>query len=193
MRTIIFDTESNGYKDEQICQLSYIIRDNGEHVSKNFFFAVSSMSPHAFEVHKLSKHKLDELSSGRRFFDSYKEIFEDFKKADLLVGHNVAGDIKRLQMEFSRCGISYRPNKGLCTMKYFGNALKLSGKEGRKKQPKLSELCEYYRIVPEMIRNSCGVFFHDRDVNEHDARYDTVATYLAILAALRSGDIRGVI
>lgn len=193
MKTIIFDTESNGYKDEQICQLAYIIRDNGEHVSKNYYFAVSSMNPHAFEVHGLSKYKLEELSSGRRFFDDYAQIFEDFKTADLLIGHNVASDVKRLQIEFSRCRIDFKPKKQMCTMKFFGNALKLSGKDGRKKQPSLTELCNHYRIAPEAIKNSCAVFFHKKDINEHDARYDTVATYMAILAALHTGDIRGVI
>lgn len=193
MKTIFFDTESNGYKDEQICQLSYIIRENGRHSCKNYYFSVSSMNPHAFEVHGLSKFKLDTLSSGRRFSDAYEAILEDFQSADLLVGHNISSDIKRLQIEFSRCGIDFKPKKQLCTMKYFGNALKLSGKQGRKKWPSLAELCNYYRVVPEAIRHSCAVFFHEQDLDEHDARYDTIATYLAVLVALNSGDIRGVI
>lgn len=193
MKTIFFDTESNGYKDEQICQLSYVIREDGKHICKNYYFSVSSMNPHAFDVHGLSKFKLDELSSGRRFSDVYEEIFNDIKSADLFVGHNVASDIKRLQIEFSRCRIDFRPKKQLCTMKYFGNALKLSGKDGRKKQPSLVELCDYYRIVPEAIKHFCEVFFGEKSLNEHDARYDTIATYLAVLAALQAGDIRGVI
>lgn len=193
MKTIIFDTEANGYKDEQICQLSYIIRENGEHTSKNFYFTVSSMNPHAFDVHGLSKFKLEELSSGKRFFDSYVEIFEDFNKADLLIGHNVASDVSRLRLEFSRCGINYRPNKQLCTMKFFNNAMKLSNKIGGKKYPKLSELCEYYHIKPKAIKYTCGVFFGDNNVDEHDARYDTTATYLAVISAMQVGDIRGVI
>ena len=193
MKTIIFDTEGNGYKDEQICQLSYIIREDGKHTSKNFFFSVSSMNPYAREVHGLSKCKLEELSSGKRFSDSYVEIFEDFNKADLLIGHNVSSDISRLQIEFSRCGVSFRPKKKLCTMKYFNNALKLSNKTGGKKYPKLSELCYYCHIDSRAIKYTCGVFFGENDVSEHDARYDTVATYLAVLSAMQLGDIRGVI
>ena len=193
MRTIIFDTESNGYKDEQICQLSYIVRDGDAHRSENFYFSVSSMNPHAFAVHGLSKYHLEELSSGRRFFDDYARIFEDFNSADLLIGHNVSADIKRLQIEFSRCRINFKPKKQLCTMKYFGNALKLSGKNGRRKQPSLKELCEYYCITPEGIRQACETFFYICEAGEHDARYDTVATYLSVLAALDAGDIRGVI
>ena len=193
MKTIFFDTESNGYKDEQICQLAYVIREDGKHICRNHYFSVSSMNPHAFEIHGLSKFKLDELSSGKRFFDNYEAFFDDFKSADLLVGHNVASDIKRLQIEFSRHGIDFRPNKQLCTMKYFGNALKLSCKNGRKKQPSLVELCSYYRIVPDAIRHSCAVFFGEKNLNEHDARYDTIATYLCVLAATQSGDIKGVI
>lgn len=193
MRTIIFDTEANGYKDEQICQLSYIMRENGEHVSKNYYFAVSSMNPYAQKVHGLSKAKLDELSSGKRFHHSYVEIFEDFRKADLLIGHNVASDISRLRLEFFRCDAILRPPKTLCTMKFFNNALKLSNKDGQKKYPKLSELCEYYHIDPRAVKYTCGVFFGDNNVDEHDARYDTTATYLAVISAMQVGDLRGVI
>ena len=193
MKTIIFDTEGNGYKDEQICQLAYIIRDKGEHTSKNFYFAVSSMNPHAFDVHGLSKFKLEELSSGRHFIDNYAEILEDFSDADLLIGHNISSDISRLQIEFSRCGVNFKPNKKLCTMKFFNNAMKLSNKIGGKKYPKLSELCDYYHIDPRSVRYTCGVFFGDNNVSEHDARYDTTATYLAVLSAMQVGDIRGVI
>lgn len=193
MKTIFFDTESNGYKDEQICQLSYVIREDGKHICKNYYFSVSSMNPYAFDVHGLSKFKLEELSAGMRFFDAYESIFKDIESTDLFVGHNIASDIKCLQVEFSRCGIDFKPKKQLCTMKYFGNALKLSGKGGRKKQPSLAELCDYYRIAPESIRYSCKVFFGEQHLDKHDARYDSVATYLVVLAALQAGDIRGVI
>ena len=193
MRTIIFDTEANGYKDEQICQLSYIMRENGEHTSKNFYFSVSSMNPYAQKVHGLSKAKLDELSSGKRFYHSYVEIFDDFSKADLLIGHNVASDISRLRLELFRCDAILRPPKTLCTMKFFNNALKLSNKDGKKKYPKLSEVCDYYHIDPRAVRYTCGVFFGDNNVDEHDARYDTTATYLAVISAMQVGDLRGVI
>lgn len=193
MKTLFFDTEGNGCKEEQVCQISYIIREGDQHISKNFYFHVDFMNKHAYRVHHLSKSKLDELSNGSRFSDSYAEIFEDFSSADLIVGHNVSSDLKRLQTEFSRNGARFKPKGTLCTMKFFNNALKLSSKDGRKKYPNLSELCNYYKVDPLSIRTECSSFFDSDELDAHDARYDTVATYLCVLAAMRSGDIRGVI
>lgn len=193
MRTLFFDTEGNGYKDEELCQIAYIILEDSRHISKNFYFHVEHMNKYAFRVHHLSKLKLDELSSGKRFSDSYLEIFEDFSSVDLIVGHNVSSDIKRLQTEFLRNGNRFKPNATLCTMKFFSNALKLSSKDGKKKYPSLSELCSHYKVDQKDVQLACASFFNDSAIEAHDARYDTLATYLCVLAALRSGDIRGVI
>ena len=193
MRTIIFDTEGNGNRDEEMCQLAYIIRENGEHTCKNFYFPVNSMNPHAFAVHGLSRYMLDKLSEGFAFSERCDEIYGDFLRANLLIGHNLSSDIDRLNREFARNGREFNPRKKLCTMQYFNNALHLSGKNGQRKYPRLSELCEYYRIVPEMIQNTCGVLFRTDGVAAHDARYDATATYMCVLAALRSGDLKGVI
>ena len=180
-------------KEEELCQIAYIIRDGVRHTTKNFYFHVDHMNKYAFRVHHLSKSKLDELSGGSRFSGSYLEIFKDFSSADLIVGHNVSSDLKRLQTEFSRNGNRFKPKATLCTMKYFSNALKLSSKDGRKKYPNLAELCNYYKVDIESIRDGCSSFFDSCELDAHDARYDTVATYLCVLAALRCGDIRGVI
>ena len=193
MRTIIFDTEGNGNRDDEMCQLAYIIREDGDHTCKNFYFPVTCMNPHAFGVHGLSRYMLEKRSKGLTFSDRCEEIFSDFSCADLLIGHNISSDIDRLNREFAHCGRSLEFKKKLCTMQYFNNALHLSGKKGQRKYPRLSELCDYYRIVPEMIRNTCSVLFCTDGTAAHDARYDATATYLCVLAALRIGDLKGVI
>lgn len=193
MRTIIFDTEGNGNRDEELCQIAYIIREDGNHRCKNYYFPVRSMNRHAFEVHGLSRYTLDKLSTGIDFSQRCGEINDDFSGADLLIGHNIASDIDRLNREFNRLGYGIAAKRKLCTMQYFNNALQLSGKNGQRKYPRLSELCDFYRIQPEMIRSTCGLLFHADDASEHDARYDATATYMCVLAALRSGDLKGVI
>lgn len=193
MKTIIFDTEGNGNRCDEMCQLAYIIRENGDHTCKNFYFPVSSMNPHAFAVHGLSRYMLEKLSEGHAFSERCEEIYGDFSGADLLIGHNVASDIDRLNREMERCGCKISGRKKLCTMQYFNNALHLSSKNGKKKYPRLSELCEYYRVHPEMVRCTCKTLFHTDDADEHDARYDATATYLCVLAAMRSGDLKGMI
>lgn len=193
MKTIIFDTEGNGNRDEEMCQLAYIIRENGEHTCKNFYFPVSSMNPYAFAVHGLSRYMLDKLSEGHSFSDRCGEIYADFSNADLLIGHNIASDIDRLNREMERCGRKISGRKKLCTMQYFNNALHLSSKNGKKKYPRLSELCDYYRVCTEMVCSTCKTLFHADESAEHDARYDATATYLCVLAAMRSGDLKGMI
>lgn len=192
MKVIVFDTEGNGNKDEQICQLSYIICEDGHLRGENFYFRVTSMNMYAQKVHGLSKFALEERSNGHGFADDAEKIHEDFSSADLVVGHHVTSDLARMQKEFARCARSFKPKRTFCTMRYFNNALHLAGKDGRKKFPRLEELSKYYQVEPDYVRSVCGTVFGCEDVSEHDARYDTVATYLVVMAATRSGDVRGV-
>jgi len=192
MKVIVFDTEGNGYKDEQICQLSYLIADDGKMVGKNFYFRVGGMNKYAQKVHGLSKYALEEKSCGRTFADDADEIYGDFVAADLVIGHHVTSDISRLRKEFARCSKSLKIKRTFCTMRFFNNALHLAGKNGQKKFPRLEELCKYYRVIPEDVRCLCGEVFAEEDVSEHDARYDAAATYLAVRAASLVGDVRGV-
>ena len=192
MKVIVFDTEGNGYKDEQICQLSYLIIESGEITGKNFYFCVDSMNSHAQDVHGLSKYALHEMSSGHRFKDDCEEILRDFESADLVVGHHVTSDISRMKKELARLEKSLKLKKTFCTMRYFNNALHLTSRTGQRKFPRLDELCKYYSVSPDYVRLSCGCVYATEDVSEHDARYDAMATYLVMAAASRSGDVRGV-
>jgi DNA polymerase-3 subunit epsilon len=193
MKTIIFDTEGNGYRDEKLCQLSYLVKDDSWIEAKNFFFRVDAMNEYAQKVHGFSKAALDRLSGGKMFSDSCKLIYEDFSTADILVGHNVKSDIQRMKAEFGRCGLTFIPQKRFCTMVHFNNALNLTGKRGQRKYPKLSELCRYYNIRDEQVEKMVSILFKARHTQQHDARFDAVATYLCVLQATKAGDVKGVI
>lgn len=193
MKTIIFDTEGNGYRDEQLCQLSYIIKDGARLECKNYFFKVNAMNEYAQKVHGLSKLALERMSCGRVFADLSEEIYRDFCEADMIVGHNIKSDIQRLRAEFCRCGLTYAPRKKFCTMTYFNNALHLIGSTGQRKYPKLSELCHYYGIGEEKINDLVRKLFKTKNTKQHDARYDAAATYLCLLKATKAGDVKGVI
>lgn len=190
MRTIVFDTEGNGERDDHICQLSYLIRDGDNYDAKNFYFTVDVMNPYAQKVHGLSRMRLHELSGGRRFKDDADEIFSDFNAADIIVGHNIRSDVDRLNLEFERLGLKYTPKHCLCTMKHFNNAMQMQSRDGHRKYPKLSELCAYYNVADDVILQMCRILFNADGAACHDARYDASATYLCLLAAKRSGDIR---
>ena len=142
----------------------------------------------------MSLEMLAELSGGERFEDRAQEIFDDFNTASLLVGHNVSADDRYLRVELTRAGFTLPRKRTFCTMNYFTGvmAMKRKFQTGRPKPPKLCELAEYYGLSPEFISERSDAWFGGGGA-AHDARYDTAATYLALLEATRRGDVRGVL
>lgn len=193
MKTIILDTESNGNKFEQMCQLSYIISDNKELSAKNFFFSVDSMNEYAQKKHGFSKMRLHELSGGKRFRDRLPEFIDDFVDLDLICGHNVASDLRILKLSFNDAGYQLLNHRSFCTMKHFDNATNLKSRTGKHKPPRLDELCRFYRIPEQRILDFCVFLFGESAYRAHDARFDATATYLCIVEAQKRGDLRGVI
>lgn len=192
MKTLILDTEGNGSKPEQMCQLAYIVVEDGVAAGRNFFFAVDSMNDHAFDVHGLSKLRLYELSGGKSFVQRFSEFSADLLTADMFVGHNIAADLRCLNIEFGRCEMAIPQVKRFCTMKFFDNALHLRSRTGQRKPPRLEELWRYFGLKEDQIQQKCAEIFGLRDYRAHDARFDATATYLCVWEAQRRGDVKGV-
>ena len=84
------------------------------------------------------------------------------KSCDLVVGHNVAFDIKIMDIEFREAGLnSFAPEKVFCTMKASTDLCRLPGKGGDYKFPRLEEA----------LRLLCGTELK----GGHDALVDTRA------------------
>ncbi|MHC1785956.1 MAG: exonuclease domain-containing protein [Christensenellales bacterium] len=192
MKTIIFDTEATDLTPGQICQLSALLVSDGVVRGKNLYFSVDQMSEGAFNVHGLSLEALQLLSNGEYFEDRAQELLDDFNSADLVVGHNVSADERYLRTEMTRCGLKLKRLNTFCTMNYTTGILNMSRKvaTGRPKPPKLEELYQHYGINDEQIREKCSLWFLGGS-DKHDARFDTAATYLSLLAAIARGDLRG--
>ncbi len=191
MRIIIFDTETTDLNPGQICQLAYVIVDKGDVAGRNFYFSVDEMSQGSQEIHGLSRDALVELSCGRWFEDAAEEILRDFNSADLLVGHNVAFDERFLRAELRRAGKELRRVPVLCTMNFASGLMNMKRKvvTGRPKPPKLSELAEYYGVTENMAAHGCAEWFSAAGAL-HDARFDTVVTWLCLRSAIGKGDLR---
>lgn len=192
MKTLILDTEGNGSKPEQMCQLAYVVVEDGNAVGKNFFFAVDSMNDHAFAVHGLSKFRLYELSGGKTFKQRFSEFSDEFLSADMYAGHNVAADVRCMRIEFGRCEMALPQVQTFCTMKHFNNALHLRGRTGQRKPPSLKELYKHFGIKDDYVCEECARIFGLGEYRAHDARFDATATYLCIQEAQRRGDVKGV-
>ena len=194
MKLIVFDTEATDLTPGQICQLSYLMVENGSVTGKNMFFQVDEMSEGAQEVHGMSLEDLEQLSGGERFEDRVAEIFADFEWADMLVGHNVAADDRYIRVEFERTGRKLKKKLTFCTMNYFTSTTNLKRKvnTGRPKPPRLEELWEHYGISTDDIAARSAEWFQGGG-QAHDARFDTAATYMCLLEATKKGDVRGVL
>lgn len=192
MQMIFFDTETTGLRPGQICQLSYILIDTTSKPNKiepkNIFFSVDYMEPSAESIHGFSIEKLEKLSKGKTFRETYKEFYDDFVNADILAGHNVQFDIKFITKEFERCGLRYEPKNVFCTMKYYKDICKFKGRTGECKNPKLCEVAKFLNLSDKMIEQKTLSMYKESGAF-HDARFDTTTTYLLVTEGIKKGYI----
>lgn len=179
MKKVFFDTETTGFTPGQIGQLSLIIEDNGEVNAKNYFFEVDYMSQGAMEVCGRDVDFYKEASNGKHFADYKNELLEIFKDSTL-IAHNLKFDENFISMEFWRQNIQFVPAGRFDTMEYFRDILKIPGKYGKYKNPKLEELVDSLSINKEkVLKYSKSLFNTDDNYSFHDARYDTTSMFVA--------------
>ena len=185
---LFFDTETTGFEPGNICQLSYIIIDGKDIKSNNYFFKVDYVEPGAQRVHGLSVEKLFKLSNNKTFKDNFFSLKNDFDNVDLLIGHNISFDLRFIVSEYKRLGHNFNYKNRLCTMKHFTNICKIPKYNGYGyKWPKLEELTSYLNIKNKEIVTTTEDIFESKGIGYHDARFDTVATYLSYMKGLKEG------
>lgn len=179
---IVFDIETDGSKSSRVCQLSYLIVSRWRVKGKNMYFSLDYMNYHAQKVHGLSVYKLRRLSGGQVFADRAEEIYRDFAGAEVWIGHDVQCDVRYLTGEFKRIGKTLTPPATFCTLKRYTREANIPLKQNpsKLKPPRLEELMQHFGITPELVTRKCKKWFGGGD-RAHDARYDTVATYLCML------------
>ena len=173
MKLVVFDTETTDLRPGQICQLSYLIAADGRVAGKNLFFSVDEMNESSQAVHGMSMEMLEELSGGE---------------------HNVAFDDRFLRTELTRAGYELPRIRTFCTMNYFTGDMQLRRKfrTGRPKPPKLIELAEYMELKTEDVEKNSEAWFGG-GAAAHDARFDTAMTYLCVVKATQTGQLRGIL
>ena len=190
-KTLIFDTETSGLRPGNICQLSYLLIEGNKIQGKNHYFKVDYVEPGAENIHGLSVEKLLVLSDEKDFKDKFSLVEADFNRADLLVGHNISFDLNFLISEYQRAGQGFNLKDTFCTMKYFTNICRIEHWNGRGyKWPKLEELTNFLQISHSDIIKVTEEIFSSSDIGYHDARFDTVATYLSYLEGIKRGFIK---
>lgn len=179
MRKIFFDTETTGLSPGNIAQLALIQDTDGIIEARNYFFKVDYITQGAEELCGRGIDFYKEASGGKEFKDYKDELYSIFNGA-LLIAHNLKFDENFLCTEFWRQGILFKPESRLCTMEYFKPILKLPGKgQYQYKNPKLSELVDYFKIDTEKINvYTKQLFSTDENESFHDARYDTASMFV---------------
>ena len=180
---IAMDVELDGMHPSRIIQLSYLIIEGRKVKGKNFYFAAKAINRYARQVHGLSVYELRKLSHGKTFIDHADEIYRDFADCKLVIGHDVAGDVKYLRREFERIGVSLPQYPIFCTLKHYTQEAHIPMKQNPKvmKPPKLIELTEHFGLSQDFIAQKCHKWYGEGGDHPNDARYDAAAAYLCML------------
>lgn len=189
MKKLFIDTETSGFKPGQICQLTYTITENDKvTVAKNFFLACDYIDPGAEKVHGFSVDKLKALSNGKTFKDIAAEVVDDLKDG-IFIAHNVKFDIDFVKTEIERAGYAFEIADKFCTMKYFEDIIKLKGKYGKHKWPKLEETMQFLNIDTESKGFNDGLqrLYGDDGISFHDARFDVCGLVMVYYKAKKMG------
>ncbi len=166
----------------RIIQLSYLIIDGRRVRGKNMYFSVRAVNRYAKKVHGLSAAQLRKLSGGDVFASRADEIYRDFKDCKLVIGHDVAGDMRYLKSEFKRVGVDLPDIDIFCTLKHYTKEANIPLKQNPNvlKPPRLEELTRHFGISDELIARKCKKWYGGGD-HFHDARFDAAAAYLCML------------
>lgn len=158
MNILFFDTETTGvpisykasYKDianwPRLVQIGYIAYRDGEEVQSHEFIVV----PTGFEISaEVSKVPGITQETALRDGEPLAHVLSEFKSAvlwaDMLVGHNLNFDMNVIGCEYVRMGgdSPLIEKKVYDTMLKAAPLLKLPGKYGNYKWPKLQELYQF--------------------------------------------------
>lgn len=175
---IYFDTETTGFKPGSITQLALIMEsENGDVNAANYFFKVDYMTPGAEEVTGHGIEYYEEMSGGHIFADKAKEIYRLFEPS-VIYAHNAKFDQNFMFTEFWRCGITYTPKGVVDTMTHYTDIMKMPGRYGKYKNPKLSELVDFLNIDIDKMMTYCKKLFNCDEAGYHDARMDATAVFV---------------
>jgi DNA polymerase-3 subunit alpha len=165
---LFFDTETTGLDDPQLVQLAYILSDeNGRIIEQDDFI----VKPYGFEIpedavkiHGISTEIANEKGvRASVVLDNFKRVLN---KADKVIAHNVAFDVKVMNITFEKFGYKqmFLKKRLICTAndiktgRLFPNFMKkITNRQ------KLSSL--YYNL------------FNEKLVDAHTAYADTIALY----------------
>lgn len=185
MSRVFLDTETTGLVPGQIGQLAMLKEsDNGDIGAYNYFFAVDCVEDGAARVTGRNA-EFYVMASGNTKFVQYADEIISILSGSTMIAHNVSFDEKFLSAEFWRAEKTFIPSSKFDTMEYFADICKIPKKYkskrgvGEYKYPKLEEVVSFLNIDTDKIATYAKQLFETDSGEFHDARYDTVAMFVA--------------
>ncbi len=196
MRTLVFDTETNGRANFKatathpsqpyFVQIAAMLYENRDLVQQVNVIATPEtpegefvpIPEEATNVHGISNERAREVGLPYRLV---LPLFNNLlRKADILVAHNLQFDVMVMAAAYHRYNFPdtelQRPRR-ICTMKSSEGVLKLPGNYGKYKWPTLDEAYRFL-VDPEGFEGA------------HDAFADTIACAKTYWALIDAGHIR---
>lgn len=163
---LILDFETNTSNEHDVIEVAAvkieIVNNEYKVIDKfhRYYLSRYPVNPYSYAVHKLTPEKILQHRNDATYSTYYKQD-EDFAKfcenSETLIAHNISFELRHLYK------IATFKNH-FCTMKENKAIVKALNKNGKIKNPKLDETCQFY-----------GIAF-DPD-SYHSATYDVSKTY----------------
>ena len=160
---IIIDFETNSGNIGDVIEVAAVKIDKDFNVLDKFHRYYLSRYPvnyYSFAVHRLTPELILDYRKDKSYcsyFTEDEDFIEFCSSAKTLIAHNISFELRHIDNK-----VKFKNH--ICTMKENKDVVKVYGKNGRLKNPKLDETCNYY-----------GIEF-DGD-KYHSATYDVTKTY----------------
>jgi DNA polymerase III epsilon subunit-like protein len=159
--TIILDTETDG--KDKIVQIAYYILNENNNVIHSYNFFLNDGTHTLDYFRKFTTDFIKENGIDVKLV--LQKLANDFLICRRIVCHNTQFDIEKMKGYFEKFNIQYEfPKDIYCTMIKSKYIVKALNKIGRIKNPKLSEVCDFF-----------GVKYNSNEA--HDGLYDVDVTY----------------
>lgn len=160
---IIIDFETNSSNISDVIEVAAVKIDKDFNILGKFHRYYLSRYPvnyFSFAVHRLTPELILDYRKDKSYcsyFTEDEDFIEFCSSAKTLIAHNITFELRHIDNK-----VKFKNH--ICTMKENKGIVKVYGKNGRLKNPKLDETCSYY-----------GIEF-DGD-KYHSATYDVTKTY----------------
>ncbi len=162
-KLVIIDFETNSAHIGDVIEVAAVKIDKDFNILGKFHRYYLSRYPvnyYSFAVHRLTPELILDYRKDKSYcsyFTEDEDFIEFCSSAKTLIAHNITFELRHIDNK-----IKFKNH--ICTMKENKEIVKVYGKNGRLKNPKLDETCSYY-----------GIEF-DGD-KYHSATYDVTKTY----------------